>query len=670
MRAPLLYASLTAKPCRGLLFHTLALLIILRGGPAQGASLSAPPATLTSTTMCARVLGTAGFQRAFCAPGAVGATCVGDTARTCTDDGSTLSPRWYQAAINWAKAQGHSRVVLDPGTITISDATKLTWGWPWNGGGFGLHVPAGIHLAGTSLAAPTVINVDHHTTSLSALVYVAGTGAQEGLLTDASVSNLTLVGTTDSGYSQGEQCPGRAATLNSILELDGNEPASPPATPFAQEPHPRRWTVGVQVEHAQATGGPAVSVHHLRIAHLGAGVAYGWNTAQQKEDPSCQTTPGIKISITAAVYIPPILGIAERYACPEGAKLKFLSLRSDAALCQPSACMADGNLPPGACPPPPDLEPGQTVPDRAMCILVEPTTEFGPRRYCTNQPYEFVGNPSARSQVHHNSICDVNVGINIVGGNVDVSKNIVMRAPSDPPRDGVFGLSTDGHLPYSSSTTHTENFVSGFTLGFLTDGSQYTVVEPCTLQRLIGYGAKDFGNYQHVLDLQQFLLDNAQSYYAQTDPLRGFIDHVYVRDNRFYKNPGGITFYRVNWGFVGFNVIDSQLPPTQRKLGVILDNTINSWVYGNTIRDYLSSLEVRGTPEHQSTLGSCYNGNHVYCGVPGCSDWASYPNVFSGSEEVDGTVCNVAYTKKYCADPTSAPSPTFPTGVERQCFTY
>ncbi|WP_141646852.1 hypothetical protein [Myxococcus llanfairpwllgwyngyllgogerychwyrndrobwllllantysiliogogogochensis] len=675
MQAAPLFRSPAVKLRTSPWIRALSLLVVLGGGLAHAASSQAvsrsSPSSLASLlpTMCARVHGTAGFQRAFCAAGNVGATCVGDVTRTCTDDGSTLHPRWYQAAIDWAKANGHSRVVLDPGTITISEATKLAWSWPW-GNGFGLHVPTGIHLEGTSLSPPTIINVDHDTTKLNGLIIVAGTGTEEGLLNDASVSNLTLVGTTNVGYSQGQECPARAHSLNSILELDGHEPPSPDATVFNTGTMPRRWTVGVQVNHAEAMNGPAVNVHHLRIVHLGAGIAYGWNTAHVKENPTCETTPGIKISIqpASATWNGPTNPVT--YTCPSGWDLKALSRRPGTAECRPTSCNADGSIPSGQCPALPPLGEGETVPNTMYCMRVDPTTEFGTRRYCTNQPFEFRGNANARSQVHHNSICDVNVGINIVGGNVDVSKNVVLRAPHNVPLTSNFGLSTDGHMPYTSSTTHTENFVSGFSLGFLTDGSQYTVAPPCAFRQLTGFDVGDFGDYNHVLELQQHLLDDAQKYYALTEPMRGFIDHVYVRDNRFYKNPIGLTFYRVNWGFVGFNTIDSQLTGVKGQVGVLVDNTLNSWVYGNTIRDFSTSLEFRGSPGHQSTLGSCYNGNHVVCDAPGCPNWASYPNVFSGSDVVGGTACNVAYSANYCADPTSLPSPSFPVGVTRQCYSY
>ncbi|RKH72360.1 hypothetical protein D7W81_05975 [Corallococcus aberystwythensis] len=639
--------------------------------------------------MCARVYDATGaLQNAFCATGQLGVTCrAGDSTTVCTDDNTgpvvVTGPRgiWYQKAIDWAKQSGHPKVLLDPGVITITNQTKIPApNYPISGidsQGVGLHVPSGIHLEGSQIyeAAPTVINVPG-AVKLEALVLVDDDptlpAAQQ--LANVSVSYLTLSGTTQAGYNLAQDCQSRGHTLNSILELDGNEPTAATLPTNFLTDH-RLVTVGVRVQQSNNTTGAPINLHHLKIAHVGGAISFGFNTVYIKEDPQCQTVPGLKLTLT-----PKPAG-----GCPTGPGLfeKNMLFSKHAQYCRPQTCNADGTTPPpdAGCPAPDvfqtgdagtddKLDDGGVRPENAYCVSVAPTTEWGTPSYCAVHPYEFLGNPNARSQVHHNSICDVKVAVNVVGGHTDVFKNVAVRTPT--AAENFFGMSTDGHLPYSQSTTYTENFVSGFKLGFLTDGSQYAHADDCTFQRLTGYHPAELQSFQHVLDLRQHMFDWAQSYFAQTDPLRGFIDHVYVRDNRFYKNELGMTLYRVNWGFVGFNIFDSQGSPASGDMGVVTSNTLNSWIYGNQLRNFRHAIDISGSPGHQSTLGSCYNGIHTYCSDYGCPVWGSYPNAFSGSstEPDSGTACNVAYHNGYCADPASIPSPAFPNDAGTQCFAY
>ena len=629
----------------------------------QPDALVQPPAGLAAASgdyaMCARVYTSDGGQRAFCASSDFGRGCLGATALVCTDDGGGTYP-WYQAAIYWARDHGHSRVGLDAGTITITNTTKLAWGFPWNAG-VGIHVPPGIHLEGSMVydLAPTIINVANSVDDLSAVVLVHDkTGMRQ--LSDASVSYLTLVGTTTPGRSRGELCPSRGHRLESILELDDDPPRMTVETGVTTGK--RRYTVGVHVGEANNTG-PAVNVHHMRITHLGVGVAYGWNTNQIKEDPSCVTEPGIEIKIEGKVDVCPKDSFEKKLGISRGARKSAVNREENS--CGPSECSRKGDV--VGCLlslSRPDLD---DLPEKQdYCVRVSQRVVTA--RYCANKPFEFLGNPQARAQVHHNSICDVNVGANIVGGNVDVNKNVVIRYPTD--RTGVFGLSTDGHWPYSSSTTHTENYVAGFQMGFLTDGSQYAMLGECDFKKVTGYYPSDFFDPQDWLDLQQIIFDDAQEYFVQSDPWRGFIDHVHVRDNRFLQNATGISLYRVNWGHAGFNVIRSPIVGCCGKgsFGVSVSNTTNSWIYGNRIEDFRHGIDVFGTPGQQSSLGSCYNGIGVFCSDPGCPQWGRYPNVFSGSDIEGGVACNVVYGAGHCNAPGVPPFTPLPPGAPYQCF--
>jgi hypothetical protein len=603
------------------------------------------PETLPGV-MCARVVNGAGaVQRAFCAPGKLGQMCRGDHSRTCEQEGqgdpaSSTGRRliWYQAAIDWAKAWNHPRVLLDPGIITITADTAQKLGHPYDLAG--IHVPPGIHLEGSHDygQAPSIINVGSQT-KLDALVVVADPSSLEhAVISDAGVSYLTLSGSALPYYGAGEACPASGHNLTSILQLDGHEPGLSNFTWNFIQSDNRKDTAGIRILASTDSTATPVNVHHVKISHVALGIAYGWNTPVTPEDSSCVTRLGIRLRLTPAV----------NDSCPDGVKKLWLSLRPGAQESRPASCSTPIPPPPAA----------TGIAPRAFCMVPEPG-EASPH-YCNVQPYEFHGNPNARSQIHNNSICDVRVGINVVGGNVDVTKNVVLRHPTN--ESNYFGLSTDGHMPYTQFTTHSENFVSGFSLGFLTDGSQYIMMDDCAFRQLTGYAKEDFASAQDFLDLAQYAVDDAQKQRWMTDPTRGFIDHVYVRDNRFYKNVRGLSLYRVNWGFVGFNTIDGANAASAADIGVLVDNTINSWVYGNTIRDYNHAIHIRGSPGQQSQLGSCHNGIHTYCSGPGCPVWASYPNVFSGSGLDGGQIpCNVVHEGRYCGAP-SAQTP--PEGVQ------
>jgi hypothetical protein len=74
----------------------------------------------------------------------------------------------------------------------------------------------------------------------------------------------------------------------------------------------------------------------------------------------------------------------------------------------------------------------------------------------------------------------------------------------------------------------------------------------CDFRRIAGFDPSEFWDGQDYLNLQQYIFDDAQKTFALTDPLRGFIDHVYVRDNRFYgMSDIGVSFYRVSWVSLG-----------------------------------------------------------------------------------------------------------------------
>jgi hypothetical protein len=172
------------------------------------------------------------------------------------------------------------------------------------------------------------------------------------------------------------------------------------------------------------------------------GIAYGWNTSVQKEVKECETNACLHLEIRAVTG-----------ACPSGQYRMSLELPNPHQ--NPEVCAGAGSR-------------------SNYCVEVVRQPNCTDKNYCAAMPHEYVGdgyNWWTRAKVYNNSICNVGVGVNIVGGNVDVHHNLVTRH-ADVSTPG-FGLSPDGHWPNSESTTFYENYVHGFPMGFLTDGSQY-----------------------------------------------------------------------------------------------------------------------------------------------------------------------------------------------------
>jgi hypothetical protein len=78
--------------------------------------------------------------------------------------------------------------------------------------------------------------------------------------------------------------------------------------------------------------------------------------------------------------------------------------------------------------------------------------------------------------------------------------------------------------------------------------------------------------------------------------------------------------YRVNWGRVGFNIIDGTGP-----FSVGVDNTLNSWIYGNV---------------------SCYNGMGIY--YDGEGGFTEYRNTFVNPSRCSRDLGPIIYGADHC----------------------
>lgn len=586
------------------------------------AGASSPP------PVCAIVKNAQGeIQETFCERGSLGQSCSNGIA--CTNDtfdsayhpggGSGGTFPWYQEAIYWAKNNEHPTVVLTKGQLSISDAGRLPARFPHNEG-VGIHVPSGVHLRGekgwseSNLTEEQTIIRAATTSRMRALVLVSDQLLSDGNVVGAEVSHLTLIGS-----SAILECDSAGVTMSSIVELDQNPPLVPnivPEEPIAE--------YGVLVDESsagnQTPAGESVNVHHLVVNHVENGIAYGWNTAFQKEDDTCKTNACFSLDFH--------LRAGE---CPRGQYAMPLSLP------EPHRRRPD-------C--------GPTPVEKRYCVEIVRDAECVEKNYCYNRPHEYVGRDDnwwARAKVFNNSVCNVDTGINIVGGNVDVHHNLVTRHHGI--RDG-FGLSPDGHWPHSSNTTFYENYVYGFDIGFLTDGSQYMAFDGHEIEQILG--GRDpgcFPTWQDYLDVQQIIFDDAQKWLIGTgDWERGLVTGVTVRDNRFKGNLSdvGINLYKVNWAWVGFNSIGD--PNSVENITAIgVDNTLNSWIYGNTIATDSRGIWVRGTPGIQSHHGSCFNGMGLYYD-PEAISYTEYPNVYQAPTSCSAGIGPIVYENDYCRE--------------------
>jgi hypothetical protein len=491
---------------------------------------------------------------------------------------------WYQAAVDWASVNGASDVYLEGGVLSVGTNNLI----PVDGrlaGKVALRIPRGVSLHGS--AEPEKPSVIHASDSVSALalILVSGTSAAK-----TEIDHLTLVGTSIPGLAQAEDCPTQGLTMSSILDA----PDPPPSLPTQTVPHS---AYGVLVDESLAGLGP-VDLHHLRIAHVATGIQYGWETTDDPENPGCETNPCTTLSFVPATG-----------ACQAGEYALTLRLPSDTAAL-------------------------------AYCIQLLPVADCTPT-YCTNVAHEFLGNGASRSTVFNNAICDTVSGINLIGGQIDVRHNVVLRAFGGPHGAG---LTAGGRVPHSRSTSWTENYVYGHATGFLGDGLRYVSISDASFKRMTGYDGSSFADPRDVTALQRILLDMASADCLSTNPEDGFVDHVQLQNNRFVAAAGGmgVAFRRTNFAWVGFNVIGG-VDGASASAGVLLDDTMNSWVYGNTIRNAHHGIAVSGAPGKRSKSGSCWNGVGTNWDEV-TKEFSAHPNGFQN------TPCTVYYGVNYCSE--------------------
>jgi hypothetical protein len=169
----------------------------------------------------------------------------------------------------------------------------------------------------------------------------------------------------------------------------------------------------------------------------------------------------------------------------------------------------------------------------------------------------------------------------------------------------------------------------------------------------------------------QFITDDGQAWIAERallaadDPdhipwYRGYIDHIVIQDNRFCGNlyKSGINLYQVNWGWVGWNVVDDLDTlgnPDNYGLGLI--NATNSWLYGNRVANtkrgvfVLGSSYLLGAENPQSLYGACFNGLGWYFkehAAAGEQKYYQWPNTYHTSSCSGAASGPVIYGSDHC----------------------
>ncbi len=319
--------------------------------------------------MCAHVLSarSSGVQRSFCEHGGLGKPCRWASNITCTDDtydadyhGTTGTFPWYQAAIYWAQQHGFRYVYFDWGAITITATSKIpAWtpgGIPWAG----IHVPSHMQVRGYDayLVLPTVITTSQAKGSLllGEVIVVADTAqrVRDQPVVDASVSNFVITG----NGGNGADCPSDGLTMSSINDMDTHTPT---------------WTdvnlntiaagAGVAVDGADGTQG-VVNLDHLKIAHVGSGIALGWRAPFTPANPACVSNSCLRLQLSPATCTGQVVSSSQASGC---------------------------------------------------------TTN-----YCLIKSYPFLGAPTYNADVSNDSICDVANGLALVGGYVNIHHNMML----------------------------------------------------------------------------------------------------------------------------------------------------------------------------------------------------------------------------------------------------
>ena len=487
----------------------------------------------------------------------------------------------------------------------LNSSNLLPATWPYSK--VGLFVPSDVNLAGSKdLNNPTFIQVDNSVTESVNIVLVSQdrmmAGRENATVQNSSVSYFTISGNKDADPTA-SQCDRRSLTLNSISDIDAY--AVPPKVPAASAANLKH--VGVQVDTSVAPTA-AVNVHHVVVGHTNIGIQYGWNTPFVKENASCQS----KSCFTFAYQDTNADG-----SCPGPA---------------PDWYPMNLKLPRKSCLP------------QNTCVHVVPVIEVPAcvPKFCPSMPYEYQGPASARAKVHNNSVCNNNGAINIAGGNVDVFRNFTIR--NTIGNEFANALNPDGHV--SSGVSFYENYIHGYDKGSVVDGSQYVVVSAGDYLNITGYANDACPNSwdDTFLYLQQIIFDHAQKSFITTAPFLGMINNLSYTNNRFINTTEiGISLYRVNWASVGNNIFESSSP---NSTAILLDNGLNSWIYGNSITAKSAAtsskgIKIAGSPGMQSKWGSCYNG------IGSKYDFTSR-EITLIANAYSGLSCNVNYTKNYC----------------------
>ncbi len=623
----------------------------------------------TTEVLCAVVYDSAapGTQpvRSFCGQGRGGQACTSlkpDGSEIFCQDASRdylshpapvstpplLGP-WYQGAIDWAKAGGHSYVKLDPGQLGLVGSGPRTAGWPFlNDPPFGaaLVVPSGINLSGSQDVQnwPTVLRpFVAHGAAFGTIIQLVDWGTDNlgsrVLQTADAVGNASVSYLTLNGYSSslGKECPSRAAGVITPADIPTNIPLSEPNV--GGEFQGAATGIWVGRTNPQAP----IQIQQITALHLNNGLVLGINGAAK--EPWCTFNED-----------------------------ECVSFGTGASTHLSGQCPVAATDPSRTCDPQHFLTP---VPQEGCNCK---------HHSCEAEFFYTQGSSTNHVSVGNNSMCDVNVGISMAGGYADIAQNIILGGPTR-----LIGIVADSHRPDTSNITVENNYISDFEMGVETDGSVYLEIGDRAFDKITGglleilddRGNPTLGsdgllmlrpakevcsppnnpnNVNNWLAIRQRVWDYAQHYYFSSgDEFYSFGESLSVHHNVINSTTTGISLYRQRGPMVFSNRISNSRASTDPSVvqqGIGVSNTAQGWVYDNNFVNIDGSdIVVAGTPGVNSLYGAFDN---VFGGfVTGNGACYSMPNFFDKQSPPTGssqTNCQIEYKPGFM-DATRANSP-------------
>lgn len=254
--------------------------------------------------------------------------------------------------------------------------------------------------------------------------------------------------------------------------------------------------------------------------------------------------------------------------------------------------------------------------------------------------------------VADNEICGVGFGgITLIGKYIEIARNTILSVnrPWDgksKPVGSTMGISA-GFVGTSYVSIH-DNVIEGGDYGIGSDGSfplyfsvptyvtywsDITKLYPAFRSAYPNGPAYPNGSLalrpgDDIL-ANQVILDLASKRAAAADDRTGFVTFLQIYNNRNTNSIVGISLFKVDRAEIYGNTINDT--SANSLFGVLVDSTINSFVYSNALNWWPTAVLVRGAPGDVSYWGASYNGVGIKPPGPGSTQWQYPGNQFQGN---------------------------------------